>query len=217
MSNDIYVIVEGDGEVSAAPVLVRRLLNEEFVRPEFNVPRAHNGNGRHNLLKPDGLERFLERLRRIADCKGAVVLLDAEEESRDCPPELAYALAERGKALNLPFPVVVVCAVCEYESWFLSNLHTSIKNWLLSNAKYEGPNPEMMCGAKEWLSRHMPSGRAYKETEDQARMTACIDIPHTIEHSRSFRRMAHAIEELLAAIDSGAGGVTPVPPRSEEN
>jgi hypothetical protein len=48
------------------------------------------------------------------------------------------------------------------------------------------------------------------ETADQVSMTAALDIPHTIEHSRSFRRMAHAVEELLIAIDSSRPVVTPM-------
>ncbi len=211
MSNELYIIAEGDGEVAAAPHLVRRLLYEHFQRFEFNVPPARNANGRTNLIKPRGLEAFLERLRRTPDCKGVIILLDTEQEYRDCPPRLALDLAQRSKVLGTPFPVVVVCAACEYESWFLFNLHTQIRHRLNSNISSEGIDPEKKCGAKEWLSNNMPSGSVYKETTDQVAMTTYIDIPHTIDHSRSFRRMVHAVEELLTAIDTGQNIVSPLP------
>lgn len=214
MTDDIYSIVEGPGEEKAVPLLLRRLL-ERLDRFEFRVPKSHKANGRFNIIKPGGLETYLERMRHITSCRGVLVLVDAEEESRECPPTLAYTLAHRSQTLGLPFPVVIVGACCEYESWFLYNLHTKIKDSLIPNARFEG-DPAKKCGAKEWLSKNMPSGTAYKPTDHQEIMTNHIDIPHTIEQSRSFRRMADAVEELLAAIDSGQTTVTPLPPPSEE-
>jgi hypothetical protein len=217
VSDSIYVIAEGDGEVAAAPELIRRLMYEYLNRFEFQVPPARNANGRGNLIRSGGLERFLERLRRASDCRGVIILLDAELEYRDCPPELAIGLAQRSAVLGLPFPVVVVCAVCEYESWFLFNLHTEIKSWLLPDTKYEGADPEQICGAKEWLSNHMANGSIYKETVDQVAMTVHLDILHTMEHSRSFRRMVHATDELVAAIDSSATSISPLPRQNQGN
>jgi hypothetical protein len=205
----IYLIVEGDGEVDAAPELMRRLLYEQFQRFEF-VLKPINAHGCGNIDTPGGLERFLELTRRAPNCSGVIVLRDAEREHQACPPGLAGALAQRAANLQLPFPVVIVCATCEYESWFISSLHSIKEGYLKENAVYEG-DPEQECGAKGWLTRHMPEGRVYKETLDQVRMTTRLDIPHTIAHSRSFRRMAHAVEELIGAIDTQNARVTPHP------
>jgi hypothetical protein len=49
----------------------------------------------------------------------------------------------------------------------------------------------------------------YKEVQHQPALTEFIDIEHTRQRSRSFRRLCHAIEELLEAIDSGSTIVTP--------
>lgn len=206
MNEAIYLIVEGDGEVEAAPELVRRLLYEKFQRFDLKLNRPYNAHGCDNLEKY--LENFLELARRAPDCKGVVILRDAEREHQACPPALAQALARRAQSLQLSFPVVVVCANCEYESWFIASLHTINKGYLREETVYES-DPEQECGAKGWLSRHRPEGLAYKETLDQVRLTTLLDIPHTIEHSRSFRRMAHAVEELLWAIDSQSSVVTP--------
>ncbi len=201
MSNALYLIVEGHGEQEATPVLIRRLLIEQYQRYDFPTIRASKATSNAEIIMPGGVERYLELYRNSPDCKGVVVLLDAEREHRACPPGLAHHLAQRTKALQLKFPVVVVCAACEYESWFLYNLHTKIRDRLNPDVAYEG-DPEMECGAKGWLARHMPPGRAYKEIIDQPAMTAHIDIPH-------------AVEELLDAIDSQSSIVSPLPPEVE--
>jgi hypothetical protein len=210
----IYLIVEGDGEREAAPLLMRRLLGELHKRYEFNKITAYNAHGNGNITVPGGLERFLELTRRQPDCMGVVVLLDAEQEHVKCPPGLACGLSKRARSLGLPFPVVVVCAVCEYESWFLYDVfpdhrHTIAEKWLKPGAVYEG-NPEEECSAREWLKRNMESGLTYKETLDQPRMTAHLDIGHVREHSRSFKRLVNAVNELLEEIDRGKTGVTPL-------
>jgi hypothetical protein len=56
----------------------------------------------------------------------------------------------------------------------------------------------------------MPASRIYKETQDQVKMTFVIDIARTMQLSRSFRRMVHAIELLLLAIENDDNEVTPL-------
>jgi hypothetical protein len=206
----ISILVEGDGEVRAAPVLVRRLLHEAYARYDFDL-RPMNARGGGNIMRKGGLERFLQIARRVA--VGVLVLKDAEREYVDCPVSLAYELSARAAALKLQIPVAVACAVCEYESWFLISLHTTREVFLRSDAVYAG-NPEQECGAKGWLERHRNKQdyTKYKEVEHQELLTARLDLPHTLAHSRSFRRLAHAVQELLAAIDAAAPTFTPAPP-----
>jgi hypothetical protein len=203
----IYIVAEGHGEKEAAPVLIRRLLYEEHQRYEFRI-EVYRTSGNNYVISPGGLENILEAVRRIEGCKGVIVLLDAESQHCDCPPTLAYSLAERAKESGLGIPVVVVCPTCEYESWFLTSIHKMGK-WLLPGATFEG-DPETMQNVKQWLTNHRPKGDPYRETVHQVKMTIAIDIPHTITHSRSFRRMAHAVEELLEAMQTDTPIVTPM-------
>jgi hypothetical protein len=46
---------------------------------------------------------------------------------------------------------------------------------LIASTTFEG-DPETIRGVKEWLSTHMPSGRAYKPTIDQLALTRLIDF-----------------------------------------
>lgn len=208
MAETIYLIVEGDGEETAAPELIRRFLYEYHQEYLFHVS-AINATGRANITTAGGLEKLLEVARRKSDCRGVIVLLDTES-AENCARDIAFGLSARAKLLGLPFPIAVVCATCEYESWFLTSLHTIAEKWLSLNAAFDG-DPEQKCNAKEWLSDHNHGGRIYKETLDQVRMTTDLDIPYTVAHSRSFRRLSHAIEELLRAIYARKSAITPEP------
>ncbi len=203
VTDTIYLIVEGDGEETAAPALIRRLLYEEHQEYQFEI-KAINAKGNSNI-KSD-LERFLELTRRISNCCGVLVLFDVETVEI-CPVELARLLATRAKELKLPFPVVVVCAVCEYESWFLANIE-AIHHRLKTGAKFDG-DPEQKCNAKEWLTAHMSEGRIYKETLDQVKMTTDLNIHLVKQNIRSFRRLCNAVKELLDAVYAGEAIVTP--------
>jgi hypothetical protein len=121
-------------------------------------------------------------------------MLDAD---KDCPRELGAQLAQRASDAGVGVPIAVVCAKREYENWFLA-----------SAEGFDG-NVEEFGGAKDWLTRRMPPGLAYRETRDQASYTQAIDIEAAVKASRSFRRLCHALEELVCCIDTGTVKVTP--------
>lgn len=208
MADVIYAIVEGDGEYKAVPALIRRILHDQLYNYDYDI-KALNAKGRGNLTVDGGLERFLDLTRLYKDCRGVVIVIDAEKDDQNCPVTLANSLSKRAASLGLPFPVAVVVAVCEYESWFLDNLDTIAPKFLASDPLEYPGDPERECSAKGWLNRHMPHGTRYKETQDQAKMTFQIDLKRTAHNLRSFRRMVHAIEQLVQAISNGSKTVTP--------
>ncbi len=208
MNDKLYILVEGHGEKEAAPALVRRLVqhHERYEYLSLGI-EVYNAKGIGNITTR--LEQLLnEVFRKLQDCKALLILLDAEKDNYLCPPTLARELAAIAETQRLNFPVAIVCACCEYESWFLVSLHSIVDKWLVPGTKYSG-NPNQECSAKAWLEDHMPTGQTYKERTDQVRMTFDLDIDHTIQHSRSFRRMANAVKELLTAIDENTNLVTP--------
>ena len=100
----------------------------------------------------------------------------------------------------LASPIAVVCAKREYENWFLA-----------SAEGFDG-DVEEFGGAKDWLTRRMPPGLAYKETRHQASLYG----HHGILKRRSKPRglsvaSASALEELVCCIDTGTVSVTPCP------
>lgn len=190
-------MVEGDGDKAAVPILLRRLLFEVYERFDFAIATPINAKNRGAFIAH--FDKFLELARREANCAALIALLDADD---DCPKDVAFKLAARARALQLPFPVAIVCAKCEYEVWFLASLESISGQYtgLKTDLTYEKPF-EALRDVKGWFSQQMPPGQAYKETQDQAAMTALIDFNRVRERSRSFQRLEHAMRELLDAAD----------------
>lgn len=201
-------IVEGDGDRKAVPGLVRRIL-WQCGRYDLQVAaRAIATKGKPSLRK-----KFKHHLQyALANkCTAILVLLDADGE---CPRTEVGDLVSNANALNLDVPVAIVYAKCEYETWFICSLFPGkgdgIRKRLELPAHVIAPeNAEKIRNAKGWLTDRMPRHRAYKETVDQEPLTHHIELDLVQSRSRSFRRLYHAIEELVRAVDLGEATVTP--------
>lgn len=206
----IVPIVEGQGEVEAVPALLLKLL-WEMNRHDVQVGSPRNAHGCGNLTSPGGLEKFIQHCWKERDCGAILVLMDADEE---CPLEIARGFSERVQAMGAKHPVVTVIAKCEYEAWFLASLEKIAGEELQGRAglpaelMYPG-DVEARVGVKGWLSQQFPEGRIYKETLDQKPMTERLDTALARERSRSFRRLWHAVEQVLTAIDDDQVVVSP--------
>jgi len=204
--NKVYAIVEGQGEADpptpseqpAVATLTLRLLQHFGCYDLFPAPRPWRLRSSGEFFRDDVLERALRAHTAFADCAGVLVLMDLED---DCPglrgPELAEHIRNMGG--DLPFSVVVTCAYRDYETWFLVSLDA-----IHPGESYPG-NAESHRDAKGWLRKRF----GYREVRDQARYTRSLDIEATRERSRSFRRLCHAFEELIAARAKDQPIVTP--------
>lgn len=204
MRNKIYTIVEGYGEARsnktkpAAVMLIQKLLAEvncDHLFPAEKYPPFRLPYGQ--FFRDDKFERAIRLHKKYPDCAAILALLDMDD---DCAKEQALILANRVRKMEtLPFSVVIVCAVREYESWFLASLE-SIQ---LGN-HYQG-NAETIRDAKGWLRRNF----GYKQTQDQAIYTQKLDATLAYERTRSFRRLYHAFEEIKQAAESNLQTITP--------
>ncbi len=206
----LIAIVEGPGDRTAVPGLLRRILGERLNRYDITVAKAKALGSKSNLNKK--LEMFL-RYALIEECSAILVLVDADTE---CPTELAVSIVNRVIPLNLDVPVAVACAKHEYETWFIcmlsENTGQKIRERLEISETVTAPkNIEDVRDPKGWLTNHMPANRAYRETGDQESMTYHIDFALAQSRSRSFRRLCHAVEELVFAMDNQLATVTPSP------
>ena len=206
----IVPIVEGPGEVEAVPALLWKLLAEQG-RYDLQIETPQNAHGGGNLTRPGGIERFIQNAWTKRDCGAVLVLVDADEQ---CPVEMAADFAQRILALGVRFPVVIAVAKCEYEAWFLASLETIAAMplnggyGLPAGLAYPGEVEERV-GVKGWLSQQFPKDRIYKETTHQAAMTKLIDPARVRQKSHSFRRLCHALEQAVNAIDQNLRIVTP--------
>ena len=206
----IIPIVEGPGDVTAVPALLWKLLTE-MGRYDIQIGPPQNAHGCGNLTISGGIEKFVQNAWTKHDCGAVLILVDADEQ---CALQMATDFSRRIIEIGVRFPVVVVVAKCEYEAWLLASLETvsgaklGERQGLPANLSYE-EDVENRVGVKGWLTRQLPEGRIYKEALDQEPMTRLIDLDRARDRSRSFRRLCHALEQAVNAIDTGRVIVTP--------
>ena len=217
-------IVEGDGEVDAVPVLLRRLLFEERQQYDWQVLKPKNAHGCGGLTTTGGIERFVRHALKEDGCSGVLVLIDGDAVRRlaktdrpkdDCSPAFAKLLARRVQAIHPPVPVVIVVVRWEYEAWFLASVETiagqEIKGHpgLVATARYYG-DVESEGSPTGWIEARFPAGWKYSETQDQAPLTGLLDFGLVEQRSRSFRRLKNALQQILDAHGQGHAVVTPL-------
>jgi Domain of unknown function (DUF4276) len=195
----ICPVVEGHGERTAFPILIRRLAQEEFGYYDLTIAPAHR-LPRGRLDKGYDLEKAAELARRrIAQHgrHGAIVLLmDADD---DCAAQLAPSLRSRLRAAVGAVPLSVVLATREYEAWFLAAAQSLRTSGRVSPTAMPPPNPEAIRGAKEYLEREILNpGATYSETVDQEAFTAIMSLKEA-NACRSFRKLYKDIAAILAA------------------
>ena len=186
----IVAIVEGDGEVDAVPLLIRRIGAEvsPLAPPEVLRPiRVH----RHRIAKEGELERYVAlAAARAGDGGRIVILLDA---NGDCPAEFAPRILHRVHVVRPDLRVEVVLAKSEYEAWFLAAIESIAGTRGIHTDVSAPQDPESIRGAKEWLRMR----GSYRPTADQAALTARFDMVLARERSPSFDKMWRATSALL--------------------
>ena len=183
----IASVVEGFGEVTAFPVLLRRLAQRRGLSVVVTEP--------HRIGRPDMLipARILAATRvQLARCRGhggVLVLLDADD---DCPMELHAIMQPALEGLGL---VQVVAAKREYEAWFLAGFSSLSMHPLISPGSMTPADPERPRDAKGVFNTLL-NGK-YRETVHQAKFSAQLDLDEAESRSRSFRRLVRAVDVIL--------------------
>ncbi len=189
---NIVAIVEGDGEVAAVPVLIRRIGSEVFPLSPPTVLRPIRVR-RHQILEEGELERYVSLAALRAGDGGCIlVLLDA---NGDCPAELGALILRRARTVGFGRRIEAVLAECEYETWFIAVAESIAGARGISPHASAPEDPESIRGAKEWLRNRMRG--SYSPTADQAALTARFDMALARRRSPSFDKMWRAVVALL--------------------
>jgi hypothetical protein len=192
----IYAIVEGHGEVTAVPVLLRRLAHERFERHDVEVFRPHRVP-KGKILNSQDLERAAtlgrRRITEGGGRGGLMLLLDADEE---CPATRGPELLLRLRRVVPDLPTAVVLAKREYEAWFLAAALSLRAHARIRSTAGPPTDPEAIAGAKGYLVRELllPEA-AYSETVDQAAFTAIMDFEQALR-CRSFQKLYRDLARL---------------------
>lgn len=198
----IAALVEGDGEVEAVPVLIRRMADALGVPGGVHVLRPIRVPA-SRLLREHELERYVQ----LAVCKlggvgGILLLLDSEEE---CPATHGPRLKERMAACLPGLPFGVVLAHREFESWFIGAASSIRGRRGFPESMASHPSPESIRGCKEWLSERLPRGRVYSPVEDQPALAAVFDMNESEKHCPSFGKFRRELAGILEAVTRIAG------------
>ncbi|MET8948575.1 DUF4276 family protein [Streptomyces sp. NPDC004542] len=191
----IASVVEGEGEISALPVLLRRLMYEAEIwdadiQPPFLVDRGR-------LVRPGGLEAAVEaQARRVpADHPGGIlVVIDADD---DCPASLGPSLLARAEAARPDRRTAVVLANREFEAWFLASAPSLGGRAGLTEDLEVPPNSETLRDCKGWLTHHRRDGVRYRPRVDQAALTQDMDLALARVNSPSFEKFCRDITYLV--------------------
>lgn len=192
----IYPIVEGQGEVAAVPVLLRRLIHDEAQCFDVQVGRPIRRK-QYEFHREDSLGGAVKLASLQQDCAGILVLFDGED---DCPATTGERVRAWAQIAAPNVPCEVVLAYREYESWFLAGLE-SLRGHFSIAAEAQAPStPESRRNAKGALEEFMRPGASYSPTIHQAPISATLDLGLVHRRSRSFRKLTKSIGSLLMSV-----------------
>ena len=190
----IAPVVEGDGEVTAFPILLRRVVNAIGLPADVRIARCF----RHPsgmIRRPGGIERAVETVARLHPDHTIVVLIDSDD---DCPKTLGASLLRRASAARADVFISVVLPHREYEAWFLCAAESLAGKRNLREELVAPGDPEGIRDAKGWLRKNSVGSGAYSPTQDQASLSQMFDMTLARDRSRSFRKLWTEIEKLVA-------------------
>jgi len=182
----VAAIVEGDGEVAAVPVLLRRVAawRTPAVFPEVLAPIRVRRDRFLNRNKE--FERYLRlAAAKCEDGGWILVLLDADD---GCPAGLAAQVLTRAAACVPHRSISVVFAKREFEAWFIAAAASLDGHRGFKFDHADAVDAETPKDAKGWLRQRMAGG-TYGETTDQPAFAARFDLQQAFEGSRSFRKL----------------------------
>ena len=210
-------VVEGHGEVEAAPVLLRRLV--EVAREQAIMSHLHRWNvrigkpirrPRGRLVRRDGIGDAL-RLAVLNRSDAILILFDSDN---DCPATLGPRVQEWATEPVGNIPCEVVLVNREYESWFLASIESLRGIHGIRQDACSHRAPEAPRGAKAHLEARMRLGLSYVETSDQSALSGAFSMKDAFCHCRSFRKLTSAFGTLL---DKTNQGIRPWPPEEWES
>src|SRR5260370_24951029 len=177
----IILFVEGEGDRDAAPILVKKLLDEIAAWSHVYLDDAPFVVGHvAGLTKDNGKEwlRFLKAAQKKRNLGAILLLLDGEDESirneKFCAGKFATRLADWARSVGAGtfFSVACVFARQEFESWVIAcaeelagkPLPDGREGIAAGTKPPESDLEQSPRNAKGWLGKRLPRG--YKESVD---------------------------------------------------
>lgn len=222
----LVLLGEGQGDEAALPVLVRKLLLErdrgqDFFADKDVIRGASYTKWDKEANRPDyskWISRVIAASRR-ANLGGVLAVYDGDAPifppgsktpfcAADAAKVLARVAADAGAGKTFSLAVVFACV--EYETWVIAGIeslagkrYTDGRLALPPGLKF--PSGDAESHGKRWLEQH-----GYRPARDQGALTDLLDLAVVrAKGLRSFKRLEHALDQLLDAADRGAHILTP--------
>jgi hypothetical protein len=222
----LVIFAEGHGEVLGIVGLVKRLVGEHDPWQYLIVDEAVIRAGPLGKFTGRNQAKWISLLgiaHKRSNLGGILCVLDGDPDAFEgqqfCAVTAAQVLSQRARdaGAGSVFSVATVFALKEYESWLICGVESLAGRKLpdgrpgIRSGVRPPTNPELAPrDAKGWLSDHMDGGSRYRPTLDQKHLTDMVDI-HKIreQESKSFRRLEHAIAQIVGGIKTGSHVSTP--------
>lgn len=192
MNKRILPIVEGQGDVFAVPVLVRRILQ---AHGRFDVQALPP----HKRGELPTVKKHFTNIFQVAAKEQASILCVLDFDCAQCVDVLQDErdLRQLAQQIRPDIPFAACLIVKEFESLFLWDEVGARKvlPYIVKSTQFPA-NPEDIRPVKEWLSDAQPSGMAYKPTVHQAKLAAAINLDALRERSPSYQRLETAVLQL---------------------
>lgn len=202
----VVPIVEGDGEVQALPILLRRigleLCDSAYIEIEKPIrqPRdriARNIEGTLSRAIELAVGKLIQKRSKPPAPPArelVLVLFDADD---DPACRLGPEVHKLCRSLRPDIDSACVLPVLEFETWFVAAAQ-SFSDFFVDGAGESAPaNPEVARCGKTWIKVNA-KGRQYSETVDQAKLAGRMDLDLCRRRSPSFDKLCREIERRIA-------------------
>jgi|GEM_PF-1293456 hypothetical protein len=200
---NISLLLEGDGDFQAVPLLLRTICNDLELFNVSILPKPKKAGTAAKLGQPGVLENFL-KYASFENCDVILLVVDVDE---GCPVEIARNFVARAQALHLEGNPRIAFAFLkpEFEVFFLFSLESLAAKFPADSIDvppdFTTDDLEAKRDSKNRLSSFMPKGKIYKETRQQAKYVNHLDYDILRERCRCYQHLESAIRWIASAPD----------------
>ncbi len=188
------LIVEGQGDAEAVPILLKKILKEMAPELPLNLLPPYRVK-RHQIVQEQVFRTALETLAKRTGRDGRIlVLLDADD---DAPCQLGPRLQGWARLHHADMKVEVALAQRTYEAWFIASAVSLRGKCGLPKDLLAPLDPDAVPSPKGWVhDRLKTQSRSYKETTDQAQLTQDMSVREA-RRSKSFNKLLVKLGRLF--------------------
>lgn len=197
----VSLVVEGEGDRVAVPELFRRIVDHLGEYDVVVAPGPIMCRGIDVLRVLGGIERFYEFAAAKPNVDCVVIAVDCEDL---CPREVGSDLNARLVAHGISKPASIVLFHREYETLFLECFDDirAARPDIFDDRACGQPIVPTTRDAKGAVKSRLVS-RSYRETRDQVKLTALLNIGTAVVQARAVRRCHDIVQWIKAGHPGG--------------